>query len=162
MADPDSLEIPDPAPSPRRQRSIWTWIVPGLAVVIVGLTGVVIAVGGLNGLADLISPVPVEVTGTVMFKGKPVTDGYLQTYPDRRLMGALGSIASDGTFRLLTNGDPGAYPGTHKVVVMWMDNSNPPKHLLPDKYTSPQTTPLILRVQPSVATHVRFDLDDSP
>jgi|GEM_PF-7135286 len=106
--------------------------------------------GRLDTWIDYLFPERAEVRGTVILNGQPMTTGIVQTYlsnPSPGMMGGLAPIEKDGTFRLLTNGDPGVYCGEHKVVVSYMTNTFPPKSLIPLSYTDAKTTPFTLRVK---------------
>lgn len=147
---------------PAKRRTVLIWVLLGLAIVVAGVCGAIALTGGVEPLANLISPKLVEVTGRVNFNGKPLTAGYIQSFYERQgWMGAMGEIKPDGSFRLVTNGDPGAYSGKHRVIVMWMTNNFPPKHLLPEVYTQPQTTPLVIQVSRSEKNDFQFDLVDA-
>jgi hypothetical protein len=142
-------------------RSIGKWIALTVVVVLVAAGGTIMAIG-VDSIADQIAPKLVEVTGKVKFNGQPMTAGFVQTYYARKgYMGSLGPIGKDGEFKLLTNGDAGAYSGEHRMVVIWMDNSFPPKHLLPAKYTSPASTPLVIQVSRSGKNELEIELMDS-
>jgi hypothetical protein len=152
---------PNPAP-PTGRRSIVRWIIALFVIAAVATAGTILAVGGVESFGDLISPTLIEVTGRITFNGKPLSSGFVQTYYDRRgWMGALAEIAPDGSFRLTTNGDPGAFSGKHRVIVRWMDNSSPPRSVLPERYTQPQTTPLLIHVSRSGGNVVTLDLVDA-
>lgn len=92
-------------------------------------------------------PALVEYSGRVLYKGEPVTTGGVLTERvDDSLMGAVGVLDQDGRFTLITNGEPGAYVGTHKLAVSAMSSGSPPRPLVPGKYTQPGTTPLRIEV----------------
>jgi hypothetical protein len=91
------------------------------------------------------------VRGTVTYKGKPVPNGTVNFIPAEG-PAATGDIARDGSYSLTTfrKGD-GAILGTHKVVVVAMQDqsgvaveaSTPlPPPIVPMKYTSLSTTDL--------------------
>lgn len=127
--------------------------------------------GGEPGLA--------RVSGTVTYKGKPVTPGevfFTPEEPGKR--GAKGILDSSGRFTLTTfeNGD-GAYSGKHKVSVISQgpDKPVPPKMkdrmmpedmqgsgdlLVPRKYVSSQTSGLNADVVEGKSNSFDFDLQD--
>ena len=132
------------------------------ALVAVILGGIAWGLGGMEPLANLVSPTLCRVTGTVLYNGKPLDRGFVQTIYERRgLMGTLGPINADGTFELDTNGEPGAYSGRHRVIVLCMDGSMPPKSILPEQYTQPQTSPLVIQVSRTGPNQVRLELVDA-
>lgn len=148
------------ATKPPRSGRRWPLIVLVLILVTAGVT---VASLGLDATADLISPGLIDVRGKVTYNGKPLTDGFVQTYYTRKgWMGALGEVEKDGTFQLKTNGDPGVFSGDHRVVVMLMDNRFPPKHLLPDRYTQPDTTPFVIHVSRWKSNEILLELTDAP
>lgn len=152
--------MPDPmgqTPA-RRSRAGW-WVVGIVLLAGIGVASTIASVGGMEEFQNLLSPTLVEVTGTVTFNGKPMTDGFIQTYYERPgFMGGLAAIKSDGTFKLETNGDPGLFSGTHRVIVKWMDNSTPPRDLLPQKYADPQTSPFRIKVTRQGPNRVQLEL----
>ena len=77
-------------------------------------------------------------------------------------MGALGPIDADGTFRLTTNGEPGAYSGRHRVTVLCMDGGFPPKSIIPERYTQPETSPFVIHVARTGPNNVQLELVDAP
>lgn len=156
-ADSTSVES---STKPRRSGRRWLLIAVVLILVTVGVT---VASLGIDAAADLISPNLVDVRGKVTYNGKPLTDGFVQTFYTRKgWMGALGAVEKDGTFQLKTNGDPGVFSGDHRVVVMWMDNNFPPKHLLPDRYTQRDTTPLVIHISRWKSNEILLELTDTP
>ncbi len=134
----------------------------GAVVIIAILSGIAWSFGWLEPLADLASPMLCEVTGRVLYNGKPLTKGFVQTMYERGgRMGTLGPIEADGTFRLTTNGDPGAYSGRHRVIVLSMDGGIPPKSILPQQYTQPETSPLVIQVSRTGPNKVELELVDT-
>jgi hypothetical protein len=113
-----------------------------------------------------------RVSGTVTYNGAVVPKGVVTFVPSggegsRTGQPATGEIGSDGSYQLTTfeRGD-GAVVGEHVVLVqsMEMDPSieggsmpipdaqgnlpiAPPKHLVPEKYSSTETTPLRFTVE---------------
>jgi hypothetical protein len=147
------------APKPTK---IARWIAVVLLLLVLAVAGTIAAVGGVEPFRDLISPALVEVTGKVTYNGKPMSDGFIQTYYERKgWMGALGLIEKDGTFRLRTNGEPGAFSGSHRVIVSWMDNNFPPQSLLPERYGDPRKTPFVVHISRSGENILTLDLVDA-
>src|SRR5262249_32716155 len=126
--------------------------------------GLVVSGGGLlsSGCGDdPEKPKMGKVTGTVMYNGKPVTDGSGPFTPDSAQGGATGQnairpIESDGTYTLTTfNTGDGAILGQHVVTVQAYNDPNAfkpkadgtytyrlPKPAVPVKYTTVEKTPL--------------------
>lgn len=95
-------------------------------------------------------PKLVSVSGQVEFSGKPVPGGFVRTqYLDGTGGVALGPLDEAGRFTLSTDDLPGAVVGRHKLMVHYMDNSFPPKSLIPEKYTHQETSPLTIQVTSS-------------
>ncbi len=100
------------------------------------------------------TPPLVKVTGQVLYKGKPVTEGSIVTeYPRNGLFGGLSILDQDGRFELMTQVDgkyhPGAYVGEHVVAVFSFGPSTgggPPAGLVPSKYLTHRSSPLRMKV----------------
>ena len=61
---------------------------------------------------------------------------------------AVGPIKPDGSYELTTdNPGDGAIIGEHKVAVVSVDNSAAKKSVIPEKYSTPNTTPLTKTVK---------------
>lgn len=112
----------------------------------------------------------VPVQGRVTYCGKPLKFGAVIVQPD---IGppAIGTIQSDGSFRLSTEGRDGAILGKHKVAITCYDTEAPDhipdpkgrlgKLLIPAKYISPQTSGLKVDVKPDAdAVEIKFALTD--
>lgn len=116
-----------------------------------------------------------RVSGTVTYNGEPVPKGIVTFVPTDSATGqsATGEIGPDGSYELttFTQGD-GAVLGNHLVLVqsMEMDPSieggsmpipdaqgnlpiDPPKYLVPAKYSSTSTTDLNVTVESGRNTH---------
>ena len=120
-------------------------------------------------------------SGIVTYQGKPVPKGTVTFVPEDARAGrvASGEFAEDGSFTLTTHvrGD-GALPGRYRVTVISqeVDRSRIPKvgpgmplldrkhkvtarELVPRKYGSPTTTPLLEEVKPE-SNRFTFTLND--
>ena len=84
----------------------------------------------------------VPVSGTVTYKGKPLTKGTVVFEPDAGRP-AHGAIQSDGRYTLSTfkEGD-GAVEGAHRVSISGLN-----KKVLPLKYHSPSSSGIEIEVQ---------------
>ncbi len=114
-------------------------------------TLVLVLIGGLGFAAveywNNQKPTLVKVTGRVMWNGQPVTIGAVMTeHTDDPLLTAIGAFDSEGKFELSSNGEPGAAPGTHKVIVASYGMGVSPPPLVPQKYLKAKTTPLSILV----------------
>jgi hypothetical protein len=104
--------------------------------------------------------------GTVIYKGQPVTSGYLlsgRRNANTQELGALGVIDKNGHFELTTNGKVGARLGRHQVAVMVFNDAAIPQPLVPRHYTDLKTSGLTIEVTADTAKN-SFDLvlkDDS-
>ena len=65
----------------------------------------------------------------------------------------MGGLEKDGRFTLMTNGEPGAYVGKHKLAVSVMSGGSPPSPLIPGRYTQINNTPLIIEVHADPANN---------
>ncbi|RUL87574.1 hypothetical protein [Tautonia sociabilis] len=143
------------------------WL-PGAFAIAVALAAA--TVSGCGG--DPTKPKLGRVSGSVTYNGAPVTKGVVTFVPSggagaQTGQPATGEIGSDGSFRLTTfeSGD-GAVVGDHVVLVqsVEMDPSieggsmpipdargnlpiQPPKHLVPEKYSQTETSPLRFTVK---------------
>jgi hypothetical protein len=146
----------------------WLWaIVPMLML------------GGCGG-ADKDMPPLAKVTGKVMYKGKPVTNGSVIFTPIAGKGGETGQVATgqleaDGSFTLTTfNTGDGAIIGQHNVTVESRGEdintlNQPradgtiayvlPKPTVPKKYLTPAKTPLKYTVTPE-GNHFEIELKD--
>jgi len=99
----------------------------------------------------------VPVTGKVYLGDRPLTTGSVSFRPDaskgnNSTLEPSGDIGPDGTYKVSTNGKPGAPPGWYKVVVAADVPSNPddpysmPKSIIGTKYADPNTTDLSIEV----------------
>ena len=87
--------------------------------------------------------------GTVIYKGQPVTSGYLlsgRRNANTQELGALGVIDKNGHFELTTNGKVGARLGQHQVAVMFYNDAPIPQPLVPRHYTDLKTSGLTIEV----------------
>ena len=131
-------------------------------LVLVALVALPLGCGG-----DPSKPKLGRVSGTVTYKGEPVTKGVVSFVPAggpgvETGQPAAGEIGSDGSYELTTfdEGD-GAVLGEHVVLVQAVEmdpsieggsmpipdaqgrlNIKPPKHLVPEKYSKAETSPL--------------------
>ncbi|MFO0951158.1 MAG: hypothetical protein U0835_08400 [Isosphaeraceae bacterium] len=134
--------------------------VPSLALLVAGCGG------------DPSKPKLGRVSGKVTYQGKPVTKGLVTFVPSsgpgtQTGQSAVGEIGGDGSYSLTTfeNGD-GAVLGQHVVIVQAREedpaieggsmpipdakgriNIKPPKHLVPEKYASTESSPLKFEVK---------------
>jgi hypothetical protein len=93
-----------------------------------------------------------SVHGQVLLDGQPLTQGTIITMPAAG-RGANGTIQSDGSFELTTGDVDGASLGSHKVAVAAYEaaarqgpESGSGKLLIPQRYTSPETSELTIEV----------------
>ena len=131
-----------------------SWKALAAVMILVALCG---CGGGGNGLA--------EVTGQVLLDGKPLTVGTVITLPDHG-RGAQGAIDSQGRFTL-DSGElgSGASVGVHRVAVAAYEGpaefnpEGPPrKSLVPRHYTNPETSGLVIDVEPGKVNEVVLEL----
>lgn len=117
-------------------------------------------------------PTRAQVTGKVMYHGKPLEFGTLMFQPDRGWP-ARGTIQPDGTFQMSTYGDnDGALVAHHRVRIMCYEKQRPGtvvdvdvpeeglgKSLIPPKYANVDTSGLTVDVKPTNEPIV-FELTD--
>lgn len=105
-----------------------------------------------------------DVTGQVLVDGKPLTTGSVVTLPTQG-RGARGTIDSEGNFTLATsNLGPGATPGRHQVAVIAVEEvkdaplGTPARSLVPERYSSAETSGLFIDVTPGEMKPVVLEL----
>lgn len=120
-----------------------------------------------------------RVSGTVTYNGEPVADAAVAFYNEQSSRLATGRTDEKGRFKLSSyTKDDGALPGEHRVVVtkveaieeqqrLSMDEAmaarrtqNRSRQLLPNKYTSPETTPLFVTVTEERPIDLAIELND--
>ncbi|HEY1065317.1 MAG TPA: hypothetical protein VGE52_04380, partial [Pirellulales bacterium] len=103
------------------------------------------------------------VTGKVLFKGKPAPGATVVLTPAKPLPNVptpRANVLADGTFKASTyDSDDGAPQGEYKVTVIWykpgVENGVPvqgTQNVVPAKYSSPDTTPEVARVEAGPTT----------
>lgn len=120
--------------------------------------GALLLVGCSGDTADL-----VKVAGKVTYDGAPVTVGNVQFLPaaeNAGLQPATGMIKEDGSYEMTSVHGTGVQPGNYQVSVSSMESIDitetpmPPKYLVPEKYSTPQTSGLTIEVKDgSAMTH---------
>ncbi len=140
---------------------------------------------GCGGGEEKEAPPTVPVSGVVTYNGAPVegaTVGFQPIGMDQKP--ATGTTGADGRFELTTyisgiDYAPGAMPGDYQVTISKTESSVSgesvedqmrqqmtggapagPKHLLPEKYASPETTDLTANVGADGAEGLEFTLTD--
>jgi hypothetical protein len=111
------------------------------------------------------------VNGRVFFQNRPAT-GALVVFlyvgeKEQELPLPSGYVREDGSFTLTTYApDDGAPEGHYNVVITWTDPRARPDHKtgevpnrLPARYASPQTSPLLARVEKGAENRPVFRLE---
>lgn len=117
-------------------------------------------------------PPVAKVSGVVTLDGKPLPRGTIQFVPDasKGTEGptAVGTIDSEGHYRLKTAGVEGAIVGFHKVGVYALkqepadETAPPPPPLIPPKYFNPETSGLRAEVIAGQENEIDFPLRSGP
>jgi hypothetical protein len=161
--DPDRVETNGDIPASPDRGGQNTSRGPRVALIVVPLVvllfiAAILFFGVYDGpgwLTGLIRPSLVHTEVRVTFRGEPLPEAVLITRPTREgLQGALGMPTDElGRYVLQTDLDgryqEGAYPGRHKVTVARYGPStgpSPPPLLTPQRYSSLDTTDLIIEV----------------
>ena len=126
--------------------------------------------GGDDWLANLMKPALAPASVQVLYRGKPVTEGFLETKPVGGGQGAMGFPDDNGWFTLRTQiegrYEEGAYVGEHKVAARIFEPAQgltPPKPLVPIKYTAIGNTPLVIQVvKNSDENRFTLELEEDP
>ena len=124
---------------------------PDFSLVRVLFTVLILCGVGVGGWYLLIReskpPALVPYSGRVFYNGAPVSTGGILTEPfDKELIGAVGALDKEGRFTLITNGQPGAYLGRHKLAVSAMTGGSPPTPIVPAVYVDLRSTPLEIEI----------------
>ena len=119
--------------------------------------------------SDLPQRAPVE--GTVTLDGEPLTTGWVQFTPDtaagNRGPVAVGPIDTNGRYRLKTDSNEtvpdGAVLGTHRVSIearapRTSEIDTLPRLLIPERYTTAETSGLTAEVKPITVNEINFTL----
>jgi len=125
------------------------------------------------------APPLARISGVVLLDGQPLTHGSVQFTPDRargtsgRM--ALGKIGPDGHFTMTTQSEgDGVQVGFHKVGIQCFEQAangqseaggpppKPPKSLVPEKYTDPETSGLTIEVHAGSNQDALFELKSTP
>jgi len=103
------------------------------------------------------------VSGTVTYRGQPLTHGQVVFLPQGDTKGpqAVGEIGSDGKYAMMTANKSGAAVGTHKVTVICRRKVSEEEArnlvignlLTPGKYANEVQTPLEITVEPGGQTY---------
>ena len=122
-----------------------------------------------------------RVTGTVIYQDEPVQNAVVSFHNDKAKRLASGQTDMDGKFSLTSfNLNDGALPGEHRVLVTKMEGENEdapslsmdealnaernkakrPRHVLPKKYATKATSPLVLEVTDEGLVDVEIVLED--
>lgn len=126
-------------PSAFSIKRVMTMFLLVAAVAGIGVVGFLAATARMGGFT--------KATGRVTWNGEPVTVGAVMTeYESDPLLGTLGSLDENGNFELLTNMQPGAAIGQHKLRVASFSNGMPPQPLVPAHYTEFATTPIVIEI----------------
>ncbi|MCX7388532.1 MAG: hypothetical protein NTX48_17855 [Planctomycetales bacterium] len=113
-------------------------------------------------LRETTPPILVPYSGRVFYKGAAVSSGGILTEPfNKDLTGAVGALDAQGRFTLMTNGQPGAYLGRHKLAVSAMTGGSPPTPIVPAMYLDLRSTPLEIEIYDQESRNTReFTLND--
>jgi hypothetical protein len=108
-----------------------------------------------------------EVTGKVLFQGRPAEGAVVQFHPAEPPgsppLVPQGVVGKDGTFRLTTyRHEDGAPPGRYQVTVLWgvpsKGGDGYDKLLVPDRYLKPATSGLTATVPAKAVELPPFEL----
>ena len=125
---------------------------------------------GLGGCGS--SPRLVPVSGSVTVNGKPAEGAIVMFHPTDPAVATASAVAeADGTFKIVSGGEPGLLVGKYQVTVMWPDPTKQPTQaqimmgtaepgpdLLKGKYSSKAVTKLTADITASTKTLPPFEL----
>ena len=118
------------------------------------------------------SPRLVPVTGSVTVGGKPAVGAIVMFHPADPAAATASAVAeADGTFKIVSGGEPGILAGKYQVTVMWPDpdkqptqaqimmgTAEPGPDLLKGKYSTKAVTKLTADITSSTTTLPPLDL----
>jgi len=124
-------------------------------------------------------PKTAQAMGVVTYKGQPVEGANVMFSPTTQGQGVAAMAVTDaaGKFTLQTaQGKPGAVPGEYVVMITkmemvptgekvpkpegGMEDVMTTKHLLPEKYRFPSSTPLKVKIEEGKVNEFQFNLED--
>lgn len=119
------------------------------------------------GSSDRLPVIPVK--GTVVYKGKPLSNAFVTFHPlnkqDPRLRAISATTNNSGAFELTTyNSHDGAPEGEYAVTVARFEvkggngSWEPGPNVLPSKYASPSTTDLKFAINRNDASDKRIEI----
>lgn len=118
---------------------------------------------GCGGGKDPDLPETVAATGIVTYQGNPVSDATIMFYPVQGRKPASGKSDAAGKFTLTTfSKNDGVIPGEHKVTVNAYESTPEGvsmKSSIPVKYTTPNTSPLMVTVS-EAQPELTLELED--
>ena len=130
---------------------------------------VVFTFAGCNSGPDL--PPVQQVSGVVTIDNKPLPRGTIQFEPDatqgEKGASAVGTIDENGRYELTTAGVKGAIIGKHVVTVSARavprdETDTLPKSLIPESYSSPETSGLKKEVTAGEPNVINIALTSKP
>ncbi|MBY0231230.1 MAG: hypothetical protein K2W96_18265 [Gemmataceae bacterium] len=108
---------------------------------------------GCGGSPPALSP----AKGVVKWRGRALPGGTIVFTPDaergNRGSMAVGTVGSDGTFALETEGKPGCVPGWHRVTVLSRGCA------LPTRYRDPEMSGQHVEIKPGQENACEVNLD---
>ena len=118
------------------------------------------------------SPKRIPVTGAVTVNGKPAEGAMVMFHPaDEKATTASAIAEADGSFKVISDGEPGLVQGNYKVTVIWPDPTKKPTQaqimmgtaepgpdLLKGKYSSKATTSLSAEITAASTKLPPFEL----
>lgn len=110
-------------------------------------------------------PAMIQVEGTVSYRGKPLTNGFVNfepTDPARGNDAASALIGPDGRYRLRTRKpNDGITPGTYRVAIRSDGDPATGASAIPPEYESADRSPLTAEVAPAPEKQtIDFTLND--
>ncbi|MCA8996320.1 MAG: hypothetical protein KDA80_05030, partial [Planctomycetaceae bacterium] len=130
--------------------------------VLAAVFGIAVVGGVIFGMVEYINGMPatlVPASGRVTWDGQPVTIGAVMTqHVDDPFQSAIGAFDEEGRFELMTNGQPGAALGTHKVIVASYGPGMGTSPLVPQEYLKAESSPLSITISSDPQKNV-FELE---
>jgi hypothetical protein len=143
----------------RWRPSAWRPAIPVLGLITIAM----LLLAGCGSNSDL--PPTASASGQVMYQGKPLNVGTVTFHPEGVGNPGVGLLQQDGTFTISTYapGD-GAVLGKHAVTIDVpppLDGTPPEEAFsVPDPYTTPEMTPLVIEITEGGVEDIEFVLEE--
>jgi hypothetical protein len=124
----------------------------------VAVTWLAIAMPWGIGCSSSTPPAPITVVravGIVTYQGRPVSNAQMTFHSDKASESGFALTDANGKFRCMTNdSSDGVAPGDYVVSITCSNRK------IPQKYTDPELSPILLTVEVEEPNEFKLELDD--